>query len=152
MRLIFAALVLILPFTALAKDVVSAASIKAHTRILSQGRVIELEEKPEAGYFFRSDHFPLAKVGVPMLYADGGTDLRGKPAGTGQKLADAYTANSYHKPSDEYSEALNFDGAAEDVSLFARVIDELANSEIWPNWYISAEFRAARDASLKKQR
>jgi Zn-dependent M28 family amino/carboxypeptidase len=117
--------------------------------VKAQGRVIEREDKPEAGYFFRSDHFPLAKVGVPMLYADGGTDLIGKPAGTGKKLADAYTANSYHKPSDEYSDSLSFDGAAEDVSLFARVIGELANAKTWPNWFPSAEFRAARDASLK---
>jgi Zn-dependent M28 family amino/carboxypeptidase len=121
-----------------------------HTK--AQGRVIEREDKPEAGYFFRSDHFPLAKVGVPMLYADGGTDLLGKPAGTGKKLADAYTATSYHKPSDEYSDALNFEGAAEDVTLFARVVGELANSKTWPNWLPSTEFRAARDASLKLQK
>jgi Zn-dependent M28 family amino/carboxypeptidase len=115
----------------------------------AQNRVIELEDRPEAGYFFRSDHFPLAKVGVPMLYADGGTNLIGKPAGTGKTLADAYTANSYHKPSDEYSDALSFDGAAEDVSLFMQVLQDIANSTRWPNWYPSAEFRAARDASLK---
>jgi Zn-dependent M28 family amino/carboxypeptidase len=114
-----------------------------------QGRVTHPEDKPEAGYFFRSDHFPLAKVGVPMLYADGGIDLIGKPKGTGQKLADAYTANSYHKPSDEFSDALLFDGAAEDVSLFVQVAGEIANSAKWPNWYPTAEFRAARDASLR---
>jgi Zn-dependent M28 family amino/carboxypeptidase len=114
----------------------------------AQGRVTQPEDKPEAGYYFRSDHFPLAKVGVPMLYSDGGLDLIGQPKGTGQKLADAYTANSYHKPSDEFSDSLNFDGAADDVSLFTQVANDIANSAKWPNWYPTAEFRAARDASV----
>ncbi len=114
----------------------------------AQGRVTHAEDKPEAGYYFRSDHFPLAKGGVPMLYANGGLDLVGEPKGAGQKLADAFTANSYHKPSDEFSDTLKFDGAAEDVSLFAQVAAEIANSAKWPNWYPTAEFRAARDASV----
>jgi Zn-dependent M28 family amino/carboxypeptidase len=113
-----------------------------------QKRVVEPEEKPEAGSFYRSDHFPLAKVGVPMLYADGGNRLRGKAADAGKKLAEDYTAKRYHKPSDEFSESMDFKAAAEDIDLFYRIGNDVANSSAWPNWYPTAEFRAARDASL----
>lgn len=114
-----------------------------------QKRVVEPEEKPEAGSFFRSDHFPLAKAGVPMLYADGGSRVRGKPADYGRKMAEDYTAKRYHKPSDEFSDTMDFKAATEDVALFYMIGNDIANSTVWPNWYPSAEFRAARDASLK---
>ncbi len=114
-----------------------------------QNRVVEPEEKPEAGSFYRSDHFPLAKAGIPMLYADGGSRLRGKPAEAGRKLMDEYTAKRYHKPSDEFSDAMDFRAAAEDVELFYLIGADVANSTTWPNWYPTAEFRAAWDASLK---
>jgi Zn-dependent M28 family amino/carboxypeptidase len=113
-----------------------------------QKRVVEPEEKPEAGSFYRSDHFPLAKVGVPMLYADGGNRLRGKAADAGKKLSEDYTAKRYHKPSDEFSDSMDFKAAAEDIDLFYRIGNDVANSSNWPNWYPTAEFRAARDASL----
>ncbi len=114
-----------------------------------QKRVVEPEEKPEAGSFYRSDHFPLAKAGVPMLYADGGQKLRGRPADEGRKLSDEYTAKRYHKPSDEFSDAMDFKAAAEDVELFYMIGSDVAGSTAWPNWYPTAEFRAARDASMK---
>jgi Zn-dependent M28 family amino/carboxypeptidase len=113
-----------------------------------QKRVVEPEDRPEAGSFFRSDHFPLAKVGVPMLYADGGTRVRGKPADYGRKLAEAYTANQYHKPSDEFSDTMDFKAAVEDVTLFFNIGNDIANSTAWPNWLPTSEFRAARDASM----
>lgn len=114
----------------------------------TQKRVVEPEEKPEAGSFYRSDHFPLAKAGVPMLYADGGNKLRGKPEGEGRRLSEEYTAKRYHKPSDAFSESMDFRAAAEDVELFYLIGSDVANSSSWPNWYPTAEFRAARDASI----
>jgi Zn-dependent M28 family amino/carboxypeptidase len=113
-----------------------------------QKRTVEPEENPEAGSFYRSDHFPLAKVGVPMLYADGGSKLRGKTADVGKKLSEEYTAKRYHKPSDEFSDSMDFKSAAEDVALFYMIGSDVANSSSWPNWYPTAEFRAARDAVM----
>lgn len=111
------------------------------------GRVISAEIKPEAGHYFRSDHFPLAKAGVPMLAAEGGLDIIGKPEGYGRAASDDYVTNRYHKPTDEYSDSMDFDAAARDLDLFYQTGVELANTRVWPNWYKSAEFRAARDAS-----
>lgn len=112
-----------------------------------QGRVVEPEETPERGYFYRSDHFSLAKVGVPMLYAEGGVDHVEHGREWGQMKADEYTARDYHQPSDEYRDDWDLSGAVQDVELLYAVGRDLANGTDWPNWYESAEFRNARDAS-----
>lgn len=114
-----------------------------------QSRIVEAEPTPERGYFYRSDHFSLAKVGVPMLYAEGGMDHIEHGREWGQAKADEYTANDYHKPSDEYRDDWDLSGAVEDVQLLYAVGADLANSEAWPNWFDGAEFKAARDASRK---
>ena len=112
-----------------------------------QNRVIVAEPTPEKGFFYRSDHFSLAKLGVPMLYADSGTDVIGKGKEWGQAQADAYTAQNYHLPSDEYDPNWNWDGAVQDLRLYYSIGRELADGAAWPNWYPTAEFRAARDKS-----
>jgi len=112
-----------------------------------QNRVVEAEETPERGYFYRSDHFSLAKVGVPMLYAEGGVDHVVHGREWGQMKADEYTANDYHQPSDEYRDDWDLSGAVQDVKLLYAVGRDLADGTDWPNWYESAEFRNARDAS-----
>ena len=114
-----------------------------------QGRIVVPEAKPEAGSFYRSDHFELAKVGVPMLYADGGVDVLEKGAEWGMQQQALYAANHYHKPSDEYREDMDFSGTAEDATLLFRIGLELANSTNWPKWLPTAEFGAAREQSLK---
>lgn len=113
-----------------------------------QGRKVEPEDMPEAGFFYRSDHFSLAKVGVPMLYAEGGHDIIGKEPDWGRKQAEAYTANAYHKPADEFSDALDFAATARDMDVMMQVGLDMANSNAWPNWRPTAEFRAARDAMM----
>jgi Zn-dependent M28 family amino/carboxypeptidase len=113
----------------------------------AQNRVVEPEETPERGYFYRSDHFSLAKVGVPMLYAEAGVDHVEHGREWGQSKADEYTKNDYHQPSDEYREDWDLAGAVEDVQLLYAVGNDLANSSEWPNWYENAEFRKIRDAS-----
>lgn len=113
----------------------------------AQGRVIRPEPSPEAGYFYRSDHFSLARRGVPMLYAESGEDLREGGSEAGQAASQAYRADHYHAPSDEYDPNWNWGGAIEDLELYYTIGRELADSEAWPNWYEDAEFRAARDAS-----
>lgn len=112
-----------------------------------QNRVIVPEPTPEKGFFYRSDHFSLAKLGVPMLYADSGNDVIGKGKEWGQAQADAYTAQHYHLPSDEYDPNWNWDGAVQDLRLYYAIGRDLADGDAWPNWYPTAEFRAARDKS-----
>lgn len=111
-----------------------------------QDRYIVPDPNPEAGYFYRSDHISLAKHGVPMLYADGGEDLREGGTEAGQAAGEDYRANRYHGPADEYSADWPMDGMIENVELFYEVGSRLANSDDWPNWYEGNEFRALRDA------
>ncbi len=113
----------------------------------AQGRTIALESAPEKGSFYRSDHFSLAKRGVPMIYFDSGDDLIKGGVAAGRAAAEDYTTNRYHKPQDEYDPSWNWTGAIEDLQLNYRIGRELANSNAWPNWYPTAEFRAIRDKS-----
>ncbi|MBZ6379077.1 peptidase M28 [Pacificimonas flava] len=115
--------------------------------VLAQDRRIDVESSPEKGYYYRSDHFSLAKKGVPMLYAEGGVDLVEGGSERGQQLADDYTENRYHLAGDEYDADWNWDGAVEDLQLNFRIGRELANSEEWPNWNEGDEFRAVREES-----
>ncbi|MFC0047927.1 M28 family metallopeptidase [Rheinheimera tilapiae] len=116
----------------------------------AQGRYIAPEPTPEDGFYYRSDHFQLARYGVPMLYARGGVDSvqHGKDWGLAQRRD--YTANYYHKVNDEFSPAWDLRGSQQDLWLFYLVGQELANSALWPNWYEGKEFKAARDLSLQK--
>ena len=116
-----------------------------------QSRRIEPEPTPEKGYYYRSDHYSFARVGVPMIDAESGIDVRGKGRAYGQAAADDYTANRYHQPGDAYDPAWDWSGAMEDLALYYNVGRDLAESRLWPNWYPSAEFRAARDASRAGQ-
>lgn len=112
-----------------------------------QGRYLAPEEHPERGYFYRSDHFSLAKKGVPMLYFDSGSDSFAHGREWAQQKSEEYTAHAYHKPGDEYDPDWNLKGAAMDLQLGLQLGLELANSRDWPNWYEGNEFRAIRDSS-----
>ncbi|MEA1013179.1 M28 family metallopeptidase [Sphingosinicella sp. LY1275] len=112
-----------------------------------QQRVIVPEPTPEKGFYYRSDHFSLARQGVPMIYFDSGEDLVNGGKAAGAAAAADYTANRYHGPKDEYNPNWDWSGAMEDLRLFYWIGRELAESEAWPNWYPTAEFRAARDRS-----
>lgn len=119
--------------------------------VAAQDRVIVPEPTPERGYYYRSDHFSFARLGVPMLYGESGEDLRigGKEAG--KKASDDYTANRYHKPQDHYDPSWNWDGAIEDLAIFYGLGRQLAEGSSWPNWYPTAEFRAVRDKSRARK-
>lgn len=123
--------------------------LKAH--LDETDRVILPDPNPEAGYFYRSDHVSFAKKGVPMLYADGGSDLRDGGLAAGKAAADTYRAQAYHKPMDEYSEAWNFSGMEEDVTALYTVGLSIAQSSDWPTWYPGNEFEAIREASLAER-
>ena len=119
----------------------------------ASNRVITPDANPEAGYFFRSDHFPMAKRGVPMLYMDSGLDLLNGGIAAGQAAATKYRAAAYHQPGDEFDPATwNFEGIAEDVSALFRVGLPLAQSSEWPNYRPTSEFRPVRDKSAASRR
>ncbi len=114
-----------------------------------QQRVITPDHEPEKGYYYRSDHFNLAKRGVPALYTASGTDSRTHPAGWGAAQVEDFTAHRYHKPTDSYDPAWDVSGALEDIKLLYAVGNKVANERRWPAWYPGNEFRAIREQSLK---
>ena len=105
------------------------------------------EPTPQAGYYYRSDHFSLAKFGVPMLYAEGGEDLINGGVAAGRAAAEDYRARRYHAPSDEYDPNWDWSGAIRDLQIYYEIGRELADGDAWPNWYEGDEFRAIRDRS-----
>jgi Zn-dependent M28 family amino/carboxypeptidase len=119
----------------------------------AQGRVVSPDPQPEKGGFFRSDHFSLAKQGIPAISPGGGEDLVVGGRAAGKKLADDYTYHRYHQPSDEWKADWDLSGPLLDLkALYAMGVD-LANSDVWPGWYPGSEFKAARDKEMagKKQ-
>jgi Zn-dependent M28 family amino/carboxypeptidase len=114
----------------------------------AQGRVLRGDPKPENGGYFRSDHFPFAKQGVPAINAGGGDDYLGRPQGWGEQVSDAYTAQHYHKPSDEVRPDWNLSGALEDLQIYYAIAARAAETRVWPEWKAGSEFKARRDAML----
>ncbi|WP_407644396.1 M28 family metallopeptidase [Erythrobacter insulae] len=110
-------------------------------------RVATPNPKPEAGYYYRSDHFAFAKQGVPMLYIDGGEDLIDGGTEAGAAVAADYTENRYHGPKDEFNEEWDWAGVMADLQLFYRIGRSMAMSTSWPNWNEGDEFKATRDES-----
>ena len=136
-----------------AKDIVVVGAGKSELEpILAlhaghQSRVIVPEPTPEKGFFYRSDHFSLAKLGVPMIYFDSGENLLNGGVAAGSAAAEDYTLNRYHKPQDEYRADWNWEGAVEDLTLNYAIGRDLAQGAMWPNWYPTSEFRGVRDRS-----
>ncbi len=113
-----------------------------------QDRVVTADQFPDRGFFYRSDQFNFAKIGVPALYLDTGTDFIGKPQGWGKEQHELYEQKSYHQPSDEIDASWNFDGMIEDAQLGFYVGLNVANADQMPSWTPGDEFEAARKAAL----
>jgi Zn-dependent M28 family amino/carboxypeptidase len=113
-------------------------------------RFLKPDPEPEKGFYYRSDHFNFAKVGVPALDPNDGIDFIGKPAGWGKMKRDEYTEHDYHKPSDEIKPDWNLSGAAEDLRLLMTVGYRVANADSYPQWKPGTEFKAKRDEMLRK--
>lgn len=109
-----------------------------------QNRVMAPETNPEAGIFYRSDHFSLAKQGVPVLYAKGGNDHFELGRSWGEEQRAIYNRDAYHKPADEYDPEWDLRGAHQDMWIYFRVGEQLANSRDWPRWAAGNEFEALR--------
>ena len=116
----------------------------------TQNRTLVPDPESEKGFYYRSDHFNFAKVGVPALYTDSGVSYVGKDENYSKTRREAYTANDYHKPSDEIKPDWDLSGAVEDAKLLLLVGYNVANAETLPEWEPGNEFKAARDAMMKK--
>ena len=112
------------------------------------GKTLKPDAEPEKGFYYRSDHFNFAKVGVPALDADDGSDVVGKPAGWGQSKKDDYTAHIYHSPQDQVMADWDMTGYAEDAKLLFAVGYRVAQADKFPEWKPGNEFKAIRDKSL----
>jgi Zn-dependent M28 family amino/carboxypeptidase len=117
--------------------------------VRSAGITLAPDAHPEAGHFYRSDHFSFAKVGIPSVSIGGGDDYVGRPSGWGLQQADDYTAHRYHQPSDEYRSDFDLRGAAQLGEIVYRFGSTIANAETVPTWNADAEFKALREASRK---
>lgn len=114
------------------------------TEAKKQGRYVLPDQEPEKGYFFRSDHFNFAKVGVPAFYGGGRYDHRAKGKEYAKKKSEEYTKANYHQPSDEYTADWDLSGAVEDAQLYFNLGNRLATEAIYPQWKDGSEFKAAR--------
>ena len=115
----------------------------------AQNRYIAPEPTPQDGFYYRSDHFNLAKKGVPMLYARGGIDSVANGKDWGLQQRKNYVTDYYHKVNDEFDPNWDLRGSQQDLFLFYQVGLEVANSQNWPNWLPGKEFKAIRDKSLQ---
>ena len=121
------------------------------TAAAEQDRTVVPDPEPEKGFFYRSDHFEFAKEGVPALYTDAGTEYLDKPAGYGDQKRAEYTANDYHKPSDEIKPDWDLSGGLQDLALMFNVGLAVASAETWPEWKPGTEFLAKRQAMLPRR-
>jgi Zn-dependent M28 family amino/carboxypeptidase len=114
----------------------------------TQGRVVTPDPEPERGAFFRSDHFSLAKHGIPAISPDSGYDLLDGGKAAGKAVGDDYRLHRYHQPSDEWSASWDLTGPATDLEALYIMGQTLANSDAWPGWYAGSEFKAIRDKTM----
>ena len=110
------------------------------------GRTLDPDPEPEKGFYYRSDHFSFAKAGIPAFYADPGVEYIDKPEGYGIEKRTEYTANDYHKVSDEVKPDWDLSGALEDLTFMYHMGARLAAGDEWPAWSETSEFQAIREA------
>ncbi|QGZ94809.1 M28 family peptidase [Terricaulis silvestris] len=115
----------------------------------AQGRRVEPDSSPQAGYFYRSDHLHFAQLGIPVLYMKHGIDMIEGGRERGEALNARYVANDYHKPSDEVTDEWDMSGGVQDLELLYTVGHGLADGSSWPQWNANAEFRAVREESRR---
>ena len=116
------------------------------------GRYVAPEDHPEAGHYFRSDHFNFARAGVPSLTIDGGVDDLTRGITYGKKKHDEYVAERYHQPADQLDSTWDLSGGIQDLTLIYGIGSRLANSHTWPEWKTGSEFKAIRDKSAAERK
>jgi Zn-dependent M28 family amino/carboxypeptidase len=113
-----------------------------------QGRKLSGDQYPDRGYYYRSDQFSFAKIGVPALFFNEGTEVIGKPAGWGKQQHDAWELKQYHQPSDKLEASWNLDGMIEDAQLDLYAGWLVAQADAMPTWNPGDEFAAARQRAI----
>ncbi|RYD84396.1 MAG: M28 family peptidase, partial [Sphingomonadales bacterium] len=111
------------------------------------GRSFTPDPNTDKGYFFRSDHFPMAQQGVPAISFETGLDLVDGGLTRGRELETAYTRDRYHQPADQWEPGMDLSNIVPDLTLVYNTGRALANSRSWPQWSADSEFRAKRDES-----
>jgi Zn-dependent M28 family amino/carboxypeptidase len=122
----------------------------AKALVEKQGRVLVPDQNPDKGYYYRSDQFSFAKIGVPALYFDKGTDYIGKPAGWGKQQQEDWTEHVYHQPSDQLTDQWVFDGMIEDTLIGFEAGWLIAQADSMPTWNKGDEFEATRQKAIAK--
>jgi len=108
------------------------------------------DSRPGAGSYYRSDHFNFAKVGVPALDLNVGTESKTHDAAWGKQQQDNYNADRYHRPADNLSAIDSYDGMAEVANVMFTIGLKLANETTFPGWKNGSEFKAIRDKMMSK--
>ncbi len=126
----------------------SSLDALAGALVAKQGRKLVPDQNPDKGYYYRSDQFSFAKIGVPALYFDEGTDYIGKPAGWGKQKHDEWTEHVYHQPSDQLTPEWVFDGMIEDAMIGFEAGWLIAQADEMPAWNKGDEFEAARNKAI----
>ena len=116
------------------------------------GRTVSPDPTPEKGSYFRSDHFPFAKQGIPSVYPNGGSDHVEHGREWTIAKREKYTAENYHKPSDEFDPNWDLSGAIDDLRLLFKVGYRLAMESTFPNWKVGTPYKAKRDADMASAR
>lgn len=116
------------------------------------GLSISPETSPEVGSYYRSDHFPLAKVGVPAIYMSNGQDLEEGGLAAGKAMDDAYIEKAYHQPDDEYDPSWPLTGALPELKIIQKLASETAAATSWPQWSPAAEFGRVRQMTEAQRR
>ena len=117
----------------------------------AQGRVIKPDQFADKGYFYRSDQFSFAKIGVPAMYLKAGTDFVDRAPAWGREQQNKHTEEDYHQPSDEYDDSWNFDGMVDDALLGYWTGLAIANADEMPVWNVGDEFEGARLEALAEE-
>jgi Zn-dependent M28 family amino/carboxypeptidase len=118
----------------------------------AQHRTLQPDPAPEQGWYYRSDHFPFARHGVPALWAGGGDEYIGRPPDHGQRMRSEYVATRYHKPADVVRDEWDLAGAVEDLQVYVAVAAAVTRAEKFPEWKPGAEFKAKRDEMMRQAR
>ena len=126
----------------------SSLDAVAESVIKSQGRVVTPDQFPDRGFFYRSDQFNFAKIGVPALYFSKGTDFIGRPAGWGREQLEQWELKIYHQPSDQIDDSWNFDGMIEDAQMTFYIGWLVSQADAMPAWNPGDEFEATRKKAL----
>jgi Zn-dependent M28 family amino/carboxypeptidase len=137
-------------------DIIGSGQSNLDARVTAeatrQGRNARPDGNPASGSYFRSDHFPLAKRGVPMAYVDGGGAFRDEPIAARDAARSEYGSRRYHQADDEWSADWDLRGQVEDLELIFNIGRDLANSRDWPEWMPGSEFGPARAPSAGERR